>query len=405
MTHRLTFLCYAAMTTFVFADDNQFKVLEHDAMRIAVPKVKLAMKQAIDTVGKEVPNGRLVEAVLGLKGETPIFEVGFITDAGYTEVTVDADSAKVLGKYNEKPDASEAAEYKARSKAVAAATSTLLQALDLALNEVKGGTAVHASAEIENGKLGYTVDVFDGKNFKDVKVSPDGKVIETVASNDAGQSWIFDREEAGKPPTGWKFGFTNASGGKAQWMVTKDADSPTGPNVLTLSAQSGSGTFNVALVENTTYKDVNLRTRIRPNSGKEDQGGGLIWRAKDENNYYLCRMNPLESNFRVYKVTNGKRDQLQDSTFKAESGKWYVLRAKMVGNHIMCFVGDKKMLDVTDDMLKDAGMIGLWSKADASSSFDNVAVQPAQPNASDSVSKATGSSEKKGNDEDDDDDD
>ena len=127
-----------------------------------------------------------------------------------------------------------------------------------------------------------------------------------------------------------------------------------------------------------------------------------IWRCKDENNYYICRMNPLENNFRVYKVINGKRQQLQSTEFKAQAGKWYVVRAKMVGNHIMCFIDDKKLLDVSDDEIKDAGLIGLWTKADASSSFDNIAVMTGLVSERDSAKPAE---KTKARDKDDDDDD
>ena len=129
----------------------------------------------------------------------------------------------------------------------------------------------------------------------------------------------------------------------------------------------------------TSYRDVNVRTRSRPISGEEDQGGGVIWRCRDENNYYICRINPLESNFRVYKVVDGRRKKLQSAHLETHPGKWYVVRAKMVDDHITCYVDGKKLLDVHDDTFTDAGMVGLWTKADASSSFDNVAVQPARP--------------------------
>lgn len=197
------------------------------------------------------------------------------------------------------------------------------------------------------------------------------------------KTWNFDSDEPGRAPAGWNFAFTKSADGKAAWTISKDADARSAPNILTLIAESGDSTFNLAFAQKTSLKDVDLRAEIRPNTGKEDQGGGLIWRAKDVNNYYICRINPLESNFRVYKVIDGKRQQLQSVDVKTQLGKWHALRAKMVGDHIMCFLGDKKLLDVTDGTLKDAGMIGLWTKADASSSFDNLSAGPAPASAED----------------------
>jgi len=401
----LTLFTLGLLTLPVEADEDEFEVLEHEILKLALPLAKVPMKQAIDTAMKEVVNGKLSNVELSLKGETPVFEIAFLTDSGATEVTVDAVTGKVLKKDDEKPDADEAEEYKQTQKALNESKFTLLQAIDVAMKEAKGGTVVKAEAEVEKGAFKFDVELLAGDEFKEVEISSDGKTLKSETEKAEGQAWIFDRDEAGKAPAGWKFGFTNPADGKATWSVTRDADAPSGPNVLTLSARSGDGAFNLAMAEKTSYKDVNVRTRIRANTGKEDQGGGLIWRCKDENNYYICRMNPLENNFRVYKVINGKRQQLQSVKFKTETGKWYVVRAKMVGNHIMCFVGDKKLLDVTDDEIKDAGMVGLWTKADASSSFDNIAVAAAHASEKDSTPKAGDQSKVKEKDEDDDDDD
>ncbi len=145
--------------------------------------------------------------------------------------------------------------------------------------------------------------------------------------------------------------------------------------------------------------------KIKANSGKEDQGGGLIWRCKDENNYYVCRINPLEGNFRVYKVVDGKRKQLESVTLDAASGKWYQVRAVMVADKIECYVDGKKHLAATDDTFPQAGMIGLWTKADASSSFDNLAVYAARANDVTAADRPGRGDVEKGQDEDEDDDD
>lgn len=396
--------CLAAIPAF--AHDEEFEVLEHTVFKLAAGKAKITAKQAIEAAAKVAGGARLAEVAMGVKGETPVFEVVYLTDGGANEITIDAIRGNVLGSEDEKPDADEAKEYGETSKALGAAKFTLAQALDAALTEVKGGTAVEAEAYVEDGLLEFTVEVMSGDAFKKVEFTADGKLKEVEDEKPEGQAWIFDADAVGKPPAGWKSGFTNADNGKATWTVEKDAGAPTGPNLLALKAESGGGTFNLAIAERTSYADVDVRTRIRANAGKVDQGGGLIWRCKDENNYYVCRVNPLESNFRVYKVTEGKRQQLQSVELKTEIGKWYVVRAKMVGGHIQCYVDGKRLLDTTDDALTDAGMVGLWTKADASSSFDNIAVKPGKASKSDSASSAKpGDNGKKADDDDDDDDD
>lgn len=202
--------------------------------------------------------------------------------------------------------------------------------------------------------------------------------VPTLFAQDAGappmNKWNFDRNEAGKPPAGWRVAETMGSGKTGKWTVAADDTAPSKPNVLMLEARADKGTYNLLIAEGISFKDVDVRTRIKPLRGDVDQGGGLIWRAKDENNYYICRINPLEGNFRVYKVKDGKRSQLQSADLETWSGRWYEVRAVMTGNDIECYVDGKPYLHANDDSFEEAGMIGLWTKADASSAFDDVAV-------------------------------
>src|SRR5207249_845865 len=105
--------------------------------------------------------------------------------------------------------------------------------------------------------------------------------------------------------------------------------------------------------------------------GKEDQGGGVVWRLQDADNYYIARMNPLENNFRLYKVVAGKRMQLAGKDdLKVPAGEWHNIKVKMKGDRIECFLDGEKHLDTTDDAITKAGHVGLWSKSDAQTHFD-----------------------------------
>lgn len=186
--------------------------------------------------------------------------------------------------------------------------------------------------------------------------------------------WNFDKDEAGKPSPGWRIAETSGTGKTGKWTVAKDDAAPSKPNLLKLETRADGKTYNLYIAEKASFKDLDLRVRVRANSGKVDQGGGLIWRCKDENNYYICRINPLEGNFRVYIVEKGRRTELKSAKLETKTGQWYEVRAVMVGEKIECFVDGKKYLDATHGSFKDAGAVGLWTKADASSSFDDVAV-------------------------------
>lgn len=193
------------------------------------------------------------------------------------------------------------------------------------------------------------------------------------------RTWNFDTEKVGEAPDGWLIRSTHPGPVHATWQVMTDATAPSKPNVFTITKTQNKGsTFNLAIRSDTRQKDVEIGVRIRPNSGKEDQGGGLIWRCKDENNYYICRANPLESNFRLYKVIDGKRIQLQTTRVRMQAGKLYSMKAIMVGNQITCSLDGGNVLEAADDTIQEPGMIGLWSKADAASSFDDLTLQGPQ---------------------------
>lgn len=207
-----------------------------------------------------------------------------------------------------------------------------------------------------------------------VAVLAQNKPIPQPTPQSAKSEWNFDKDEVGKPSSSWRTAETSGTGKTGRWTVVRDDSAPSKPNVLRLETQAAGKTYSLYIAEKSSFKDLDLRVRIRANSGEEDQGGGPIWRCRDENNYYICRINPLEGNFRVYKVQNGKRSELESAKLETKTGQWYEVRAVMVGDKIECFVDGRKYLEATDSTFKDAGSVGLWTKADASSSFDDVGV-------------------------------
>ena len=170
----------------------------------------------------------------------------------------------------------------------------------------------------------------------------------------------FDKCNPGHMPEGW----TNASG---KWTVKTDNEH----KVLAQTAKNSGSYFNVAVYDGALLKDVVLSVDIRANSGNEDQGGGLVWRYQDKDNYYVVRFNPLEDNYRLYKLDNGRRIQLASAHVSVPEGEWFNVKVEMTGNRISCYLNGEKYLDKTDDTFTKAGKIGFWTKADAVSDFDN----------------------------------
>jgi hypothetical protein len=186
----------------------------------------------------------------------------------------------------------------------------------------------------------------------------------------------FEDAEVGKLPEGWTADKTDLTG-KAEgsvWNTIEDKTAPKGPKVLAQTSSAGPGAvFNLCIAAKPLVKDVDLSVAFKAVSGKKDQGGGPIWRCKDANNYYVARMNPLEDNFRLYKVVDGKRIQLATAEeVVAKDRAWHTIRVVHVGSQIRCYFNGKKLLEAKDDTFADAGKIGLWTKADAVTSFDDI---------------------------------
>jgi len=176
----------------------------------------------------------------------------------------------------------------------------------------------------------------------------------------------LDEAKVGELPKGWVAAKTGEGPGSV-WKVLADKD---GKKVLAQTSDQGPNRhFSLCVAENTSFTDIDLTVAFKAMAGKLDQGGGPVWRYQDANNYYIARMNPLEDNFRVYKVVAGKRIQLATADVKAAAGQWYTMRVVQRGAHIRCDFDGRSHLEADDATFPDAGRIGLWSKADAQTRF------------------------------------
>jgi hypothetical protein len=176
------------------------------------------------------------------------------------------------------------------------------------------------------------------------------------------RSWNFNADRAGAIAAG----FRSLVG---RWEVADDG----GNHVLEQRAESERRAYNLTLIDDTSYGDLDLSVRVKAGTGEVDQGGGIVWRARDQDNYYVARYNPLEDNYRAYKVENGRRTQLDHADAPGDR-QWHTLRITMKGREMIGYLDGKKVLVVEDSTFRDAGKIGLWSKADARSSFDDLTV-------------------------------
>ena len=184
-----------------------------------------------------------------------------------------------------------------------------------------------------------------------------------AAAQTSEKAWSFDSDKPGDIPAG-----LDVIAG--EWRIVADPGAPSKPNVLTQLAKNPGAAFNIVLFGGASYTNVDMSVKMRAISGTEDQGGGLVWRAQDPQNYYIVRYNPLEDNYRLYKVARGRRIQLQSAGLMHTEG-WHLLHVTMAGDHIQCYYDNRKYLDVKDSTFREPGQIGLWTKADAQSHFDD----------------------------------
>ena len=202
-----------------------------------------------------------------------------------------------------------------------------------------------------------------------------GAVVAQAETVSPALAWNFDLEQPGALPSEFSIGalFDGRPAGDWQVLATERAKSP--PHVLAqLMAKGAEHAYKVTLIKGTVASDLSLQVSFLPIQGNADMGGGLIWRAADDRNYYLARANPLEQNIRVYRVVKGVRHLLQNFDQTITVKQWHTLRVTHQDCRVNIFYDDKQVLDLCDKTFH-AGKIGLWTKSDAVTYFDDLRLQ------------------------------
>lgn len=176
----------------------------------------------------------------------------------------------------------------------------------------------------------------------------------------------FDDAKIGAAPPGWTA--TKTGPGEPNWTVERDDTAPSPPQVL---RQSGAAKYPVCLQDGTSLQDGFVEVKFKPVAGKEDQAGGVVWRAQDADNYYVARANALEDNVTIYHTIGGRRVAFQNVEHKVASGVWHTLRVDFSGNRFVVTFNGEKMIDATDGSFPGTGRVGVWTKADSVTSFDD----------------------------------
>jgi hypothetical protein len=176
----------------------------------------------------------------------------------------------------------------------------------------------------------------------------------------------FDKDKAGAPPADWTCGVTG--GGHPRWTVEPDPSAPSAPNVL---MQSGAGDFPWCVRTGTSVQDGFVEVRFKPIRGRGDQAGGVVWRWKDGKNYYVARANALENNVSLYYTEGGRRKTLMVVDAPVAAKAWHLLRVEFKGSRISVALDGRAMIDLADAHIGGAGAVGVWTKADSVTAFDD----------------------------------
>jgi len=194
------------------------------------------------------------------------------------------------------------------------------------------------------------------------------------AAEDMVKTWNFQADKVDEPPAGFSFGKTG-QGRKGKWVVREDS----GKRVLAqIDTDDTDYRFPVAVADEPVVKDLRLEVSCKAVSGKTDQACGLVFRYQDENNYYVTRANALENNVRLYHVVGGRRRQFAGWNGKVAGQAWHALAVEARGNRFQVFFDGKPIIEASDDTFKNAGKVGVWTKADSVTWFGGLSVKPLQ---------------------------
>jgi hypothetical protein len=184
----------------------------------------------------------------------------------------------------------------------------------------------------------------------------------------------FEIDRVGQPPSGWTCGMTGR--GSPRWTVEARTSPDAHGKVL---RQSGSATFPWCVRRDVSQADGWVEVRFRPVSGREDQAGGLVWRWRDGDNYYVARANALENNVSLYYTERGSRKTIKYVDAPVATATWHTLRVDYAGTRISVSLDGKRYIELDDAHIAGPGAIGVWTKADSVTEFAGFEYGSARP--------------------------
>lgn len=190
----------------------------------------------------------------------------------------------------------------------------------------------------------------------------------------------FDNESIGELPVSFTPALTGG-GGAVHWEIeSQQVNGAENKLVTQLSKDKTNARYPLLVHQDFIATDVDVALDFKTLSGKVDASGGIVFRYLDSKNYYVVRANSLEGNVVAYKTINGKRTNIGVRGKSRAYGvnvpvmhqRWQTLRVIAKGAIFGIYLDDKKIFEVENDALTQPGNVGMWTKADAVTQFDNL---------------------------------
>ncbi len=195
--------------------------------------------------------------------------------------------------------------------------------------------------------------------------------------------WDFEAYELGNAPVEWQSGDAQSSSTSNIWQVMRETDNAGLNQVMAMSRPNSGGlfglfgrTFNLIWLKSPSFQNGEIEVQFRSLSGDKNRGGGIVWRLQDKDNYYLAQFDPLENSFRIYFVRNGSRQELERISVLLSDHDWHSMKIVLRGNEFEGYLNGQKLLSGSSNLFRQAGAVGLWTKGDAVTWFDNLVIRP-----------------------------
>lgn len=125
------------------------------------------------------------------------------------------------------------------------------------------------------------------------------------------------------------------------------------------------------------FHDGEISVRFKLVAGQLDQCAGILFNLKPNGDYLTVRFNGKEDNVVLWTFNQGKRSFVKKGSENVplQMNQWHTLQISVKGTNLQASLNGKHLLDYT---LAEpvSGKVGLWSKTDSVSYFDDFTVTP-----------------------------